>query len=128
MENLFVFACVFVFGYIMGQIFFALKIRNAIRKIAEAHGIDLKDVEIDVLNTNTKINVIKIPNLVTESTANSILLYNKDTGDFVTQADNVQELAENVYKFNKINFALVKHDEKQMWFVEGKIKDNLKEI
>ena len=117
-----------IFGFVMGQIFFALKIRKTIQKMAKELNIDLNNVEKDILNLNKNVKVIKVTNLVTESTANSILLYNKDTGDFVAQANNVQELAENVYKFNKINFATVDHDEKLLWFVEGKVCDDLKEI
>ena len=128
MYEIILFVLVFASGYMMGQIFFALKLRSTIRKIAEQHGIDIKDIEQDMLNANAKMKVFKVPNLITESTTNTILLYNKDTGDFVAQANSVQELAENVYKFNKINFAFVKHDEKQVWFVEGKVRDDLKEI
>lgn len=117
-----------IFGFIMGQIFFALKIRKTIQKMAKELNIDLNNVEKDILNLNKNVKVIKVTNLVTEYTANSILLYNKDTGDFVAQANNVQELAENVYKFNKISFATVNHDEKLVWFVEGKVQDDLKEI
>jgi hypothetical protein len=55
-------------------------------------------------------------------------LYSKDTGDFTGQACTVEELAENLYKFDKVKYALVKHNNQQYWFVEGKVETDLKEI
>lgn len=119
----------FIFGWVCCRFYMAFKLRNALKRIAEENGLTLEELgenlfEIQGINTRA----ISVPNLFTELTGNSILLYNKDTGNFVAQAETVQELAEHVYKFNKINFALVNHDNKQVWFVEGEVKDNLKEI
>jgi hypothetical protein len=69
-----------------------------------------------------------VPTLFTEMTKNSILLYNKDTGKFLAQAETFDELANNVFKFNNIDFAVVKHDEQLFWFVEGKVKNDLQDI
>jgi hypothetical protein len=44
------------------------------------------------------------------------------------QAKSIEELAENIYRFDKVKFALVNHNSKEFWFVEGKIKNDLKEI
>jgi hypothetical protein len=44
------------------------------------------------------------------------------------QAKTIEELAEHIYKFEKVKFALVNHESKQFWFVEGKIRDDLKEL
>jgi hypothetical protein len=74
------------------------------------------------------IKTIKVPNFYTETSGNSILLYNKDTGDFVSQALSLDELADNVYRFNKVEFAVVNHKDLQVWFVEGKIKNDLKDL
>lgn len=120
---------VFMLGWIACRFYMAYKLRNALKKIAEQNGLTIEELgenlfEMQGINAKT----IRVPNLFTESNNNSILLYNKDTGNFVAQAQTMQELAEHVYKFNKINFALVNHDDKQVWFVEGEVKDNLKEI
>lgn len=120
---------VFMLGWIACRFYMAYKLRNALKKIAEQNGLTIEELgenlfEMQGINAKT----IRVPNLFTEYNNNSILLYNKDTGNFVAQAQTMQELAEHVYKFNKINFALVNHDDKQVWFVEGEVKDNLKEI
>ena len=119
----------FIFGWIACRFYMAYKLRNALKKIAEENGLTIEELGeslFEMQGISTK--AIRVPNLFTELTDNSILLYNKDTGNFVAQAETVQELAEHVYKFNKISFALVNHDDKQVWFVEGKVKDDLKEI
>lgn len=119
----------FIAGWIASRIYYAIKLTNTIRKIAKENGITLEEMgDLNIQLHSIKTNVIKVPNLFTESTNNSIICYNKDSGDFIAQATSVEELAENVYKYNKIKFAYVKHNEDKFWFVEGKIRNDLKEI
>lgn len=119
---------VFLFGWFAGQVYVGFKLRQAIRKVAEDNGMTLEELQEIFSESKGLGKVIKVPNLFTENNDNSILLYNKDTGCFVAQAATLDQLAEDVYKFDKIKFALVKHDSKEFWFVEGKVKNDLKEI
>lgn len=119
----------FVLGWVICRVYMAYKIHHAIKKIVEEHGYTLEEINKDILDMkNLKVDVIKVPNLFTELSQNSILLYNKDTGNFVGQAETIEELAKNLYQFDKVKFANVKHNEKNVWFVEGHVKDSLKEI
>ena len=118
---------VFVLGFVVGQTMMALKIRTALKKLAEDNGIDFEEMERRFLK-DQKPRTIRVPTLFTEMTKNSILLYNKDTGKFLAQAETFDELANNVFKFNNIDFAVVKHDEQLFWFVEGKVKNDLQDI
>ena len=127
LETILIVVNVFILGYIIGQSVMAYKIRATLRKLAEDNGMDFDEMERTFLS-NSNVNVIKVPNLFTETNRNSILLYNKDTGKFVAQAETFDELAENVYKFNNIKFALVTHDEQMFWFVEGKVKNDLQDL
>jgi len=127
LETILIVVNVFILGYIIGQSVMAYKIRATLRKLAEDNGMDFDEMERTFLS-NSNVNVIKVPNLFTETNRNSILLYNKDTGKFVSQAETFDELAENVYKFNNIKFALVTHDEQMFWFVEGKVKNDLQDL
>jgi hypothetical protein len=118
-----------ILGWILGQAYVAYKLRKAMKRIAEENGMTLEElVEAAQGVESSTTKVINVPNLFTEVSENSIMLYNKDTGMFMGQAKSVEELAENLYKFDKVKFALVNHDERQFWFVEGKIKNDLKEI
>ena len=119
--------CVFVLGFVVGQTMMAIKIRTALKKLAEDNGIDFEEMERRFLK-DQKPRTIRVPTLFTEMTKNSILLYNKDTGKFLAQAETFDELANNVFKFNNIDFAVVKHDEQLFWFVEGKVKNDLQDI
>ncbi len=119
----------FLLGWFAGQFYVAYKLRKALKKIAEDNGMTLEELAeafSDIEGNEAK--VIKVPNLFTETSDNSILLYSKDTGQFMSQAKSLEELAENIYKFDKVKFALVKHDSKELWFVEGKVKNSLQEI
>lgn len=128
MELLFV-LFIFTFGWVFGQMYMSFKLRQAIKKVAEENGMTLEElVEMFEKANGLQTKVIKVPNFFTEVADNSILLYNKDTGKFIGQANTIEELAENAYKFEKVKFALVSHDSKQFWFVEGKIKNDLKEL
>lgn len=117
---------IFTTGWICCQFYFTYKIRKVLQKVAEENGMTLDEMVDSYMEKG--VNVIKVPNYFTESLENSILLYNKDTGDFVSQANSMEELADNVYKFNKIQFATVKHNNKHIWFVEGKVQNDLKSI
>ncbi len=118
-----------ILGWILGQAYVAYKLRKALKNVAEENGMTLEELVEAVQGVESATSkVINVPNLFTEVSENSIMLYNKDTGKFMGQAKSVEELAENLYKFDKVKFASVNHDERQFWFVEGKIKNDLKEI
>ena len=119
----------FIFGWICCQFYIAWKIRKALKKVAEENGMTFEELASTFLETKgIEASVIKVPNYFTENNGNSILLYNNDTGDFISQACSIEELAENVYEFKKIKFALVKHNDDHFWFVEGKVRTDLKNI
>lgn len=120
----------FILGWVGHSFYMAYKMRKLFKQIAEENGMNLNELS-DALEkglNNPQVKVTKVPNLFTEAVDNSIMLYNKDTGKFMGQANTVEALAEHLYKFNKIKFALVNHDSKQFWFVEGKVKNDLKDL
>lgn len=119
---------VFIFGWVCCHFYMVWKLRQALKKVAKDNGLTLDEM-VETLSVDTRLKTyITVPNYFTETNGNSILLYNKDTGDFVSQAMSLDELAENVFKFNKVVFALVKHNDEQYWFVEGKVENDLKNI
>jgi hypothetical protein len=115
---------VFGLGWVCCHFFMVYKLRKALKKVAEDNNMTLDELAEGL----SGIKTIKVPNFYTETSGNSILLYNKDTGDFVSQALSIDELADNVYRFNKVEFAVVNHKDLQVWFVEGKIKNDLKDL
>jgi hypothetical protein len=112
-----------LFGWVMAHFYITYKLRKIITKAAEDNGMTVEEFVGETVS-----DVIKVPNYFTEKLENSILLYNKDTGNFVSQGNTIEELASKVYEFDKIKFAVVNHNNKQFWFVEGKVKKNLKNI
>ena len=125
--DIFVYINIFIFGWVSCHFYMVWKLRQALKKVAEDNGMSLDELAESFLETRG-VHTIKVPNYFTETNGNSILLYSKDTGDFISQASSIDDLANNVYTFNKVKFALVNHDDKTFWFVEGKIKNDLKEI
>ena len=118
---------IFVAGWISCHFYMAWKLYQALKKIAEENGLTINDITEKITQT-TKIKTITFPNYFTETSGSSILLYNKDTGDFVSQAVSLDELAQNLYEFHKVLCALVKHNNQHYWFVEGKVQNDFKEI
>lgn len=117
---------IFTIGWICCQFYISYKLRKILQRVAEENGMTLEEMVDSYIERG--VNSIKVPNYFTENLESSILLYNKDTGDFVSQATSMDELADKVYKFNKIQFATVKHNDKHIWFVEGKVQNDLKSI
>lgn len=118
---------IFLGGWVSCHFYMVWKLRNALKKVAQENGLSLEEMA-ESFSPNSRINLYSVPNYFTEKNGSSIMLYNKDTGKFVGQALTLEELAQNVYQFDKVVFALVKHDEQQYWFVEGKVENDLKEI
>jgi hypothetical protein len=115
---------VFLAGWVSCHFYMVWKLRQALKKVAEDNGMTLDEMAESFLATRG-IQTVSVPNYFTETNGSSILLYNKDTGTFVGQAVSLEELAQNVYQFDKVVFALVKHNDQQYWFVEGKVENNL---
>lgn len=129
MFEFYTFLLVFALGWTACRIYMAIKIHKTIKKIVEENRFTLEELNKDLLylkNLQTKGN--KVPNMFTEFTDKSILLFNKDTGNFVGQATTLDELAINLYQFDKVKFANVEHNEKSLWFVEGKVQDNFQDL
>lgn len=116
----------FIFGWICGELWAALKLRNALKKVAEDNGMTLEDLANAFLETN-KANRANVHNLFTESTQNSILLYSKDSGAFICQGSTLDDLAKCAKEFSNIKAAIVVHDEKQLYFIDGEVKTTLNE-
>jgi len=125
MYELLVLINVFMLGWIACRVYMAYKLTKAIEQLAKLHNFDIKDLD-ETLTAKEK--VIKVPTLFTEMQGNSIMLYNKDTEQFVSQAYTLEDLAENMLSHNKINFALVHHKNELVWFVEGKVRKDLNQI
>lgn len=124
-----VYANIFALGWISCQAYLAWKLRRALKKVAEDNGMSLEELASTFFETQgIQTSVTKVPNYFTEPNGSSILLYSKDNGDFIGQANTVEELAENLYKYDKVKFALVNHNEMQYWFVDGKVETDLKNI
>lgn len=100
---------VFWIGYYIGGQMFLRKIRREVNETAERLGIDLSDVEEE---ENT------LPTLFTETENNIILVYNRKNNTFICQANSIEEAAEK----SKIKNAVVEHENKLIWFIDGKVK------
>lgn len=118
--DIFIYINVFIAGWVSCQLYLAWKIRQAMKKVAQENGMSFEELIETFFESKTK--VIKVPKYFTETSGSSILLYCKDTGDFISQASSMEELADNVYKFNKIKLAAVNHENNFMWFIEGKVE------
>lgn len=128
MFEVFVILQVFAVGFICGQFYLAWKIRKTMQKIGESLGIDLDGLERQLANGESTIKVTRAENYFTEVTSNSILLYCKETGKFIAQAEDLTKLAEEVYNHSKVRFATVNHNNQEFTFIEGKIVKNLEII
>lgn len=127
--DLIVYANIFALGWISCQAYLAWKLRKALKKVAEDNGMSLEDLANNFFQAQgIQTSVTRVPNYFTETNGSSILLYSKDTGDFIGQADSVEELAKNLYAYDKVKYALVSHDNKQYYFVDGKVENEVKNI
>ena len=114
----------FAFGWFAHSAYIAWKMNRILRKIAKEHNLSVEEM-MEQVSPETK--VIKVPYMFTELVNGSIMLYNKETKQFVSQADNLDKLAQNLMEHNKVKMAVVNHNNQMLWFVDGKVQRDIKE-
>jgi hypothetical protein len=63
--------------------------------------------------------------LETEQVDNTILLYDRDTNDFICQGNSLEQLAQLSREYKKIEYATVKHGDYFVAFIEGKVTEKV---
>jgi hypothetical protein len=97
-------------GWVMGEFYTVYKLRKNIRSFL------IIEEEI------ARPNVFK---LETEEVDNTILLYDRDTNDFICQGNSLEQLAQLSREYKKIEYATVKHGDYFVAFIEGRVTDKV---
>jgi uncharacterized protein YxeA len=95
-------------GWVMGEFYTVYKLRKNLRTY--------------LIVEEAKPTVFK---LETELVDDIILLYDRETNDFICQGKSLQQLAELSRKYKKIEYASVKHGEHFVAFIEGKVTEEV---
>lgn len=103
---------IFFTGFVVGYIYFGIRLRSKILQLVNEHGLDLEDKEPE-----------KIPVYKTEIYNDLILLYDINS-NFTTQGHSLEELAINLNDHKKVKIAQVNHEQKMLLFVDGQVKNN----
>jgi uncharacterized protein YxeA len=96
-------------GWVMGEFYAMYKLRRNIRSYL-------------IIQEETKPTVFK---LETEEVDNTILLYDRDTNDFICQGNSLEQLAQLSREYKKIEYATVKHGDYFVAFIEGKVTEKV---
>jgi uncharacterized protein YxeA len=96
-------------GWVMGEFYALYKLRKNLHTYL-------------IIKEETRPTVFK---LETESVGDTILLYDRETKGFICQGNSLQQLAELCRKYNKIEYATVKHEEHFVAFIEGRVTDKV---
>lgn len=100
--------CIFFLGWFIGTRLLLHNLRTAVQKEAKILGIDLDGDETQD----------ELPHLFTEKENNIILVFDKQTNFFVCQGNTLEDAASK-YKIKK---AKVEHEDKLVWFINGKVE------
>lgn len=124
--NILEFLITFSIGWFGGQWYLAYQLKKNITRIAEKYGMTFEEWEESITDIiDTSKTKVKVPKLFTEYEGSSILLYNKDTGNFVGQGKSLEELAQLIA--TEFDAAVVTDQGKQLIFMKGKITQGLDE-
>ena len=93
----------------MGEFYAMYKLRKNIRSYL-------------IIQEETKPTVFK---LETEVVDNTILLYDRETNDFICQGNSLEQLAQLSREYKKIEYATVKHGDYFVAFIEGKVTEKV---
>ena len=91
-------------GWVMGEFYTMYKLH--------------KNIQSMIIKKPIKSNVYK---LETELVDDIILLYDRETNDFICQGNSLEQLAKLSKEYKKIEYASVKHGEYFVAFIEGKV-------
>ena len=92
-------------GWVMGEFYTNYKLLKNLRSIV-------------IIEEVKRPNVYK---LETELVDDIILLYDRETHDFICQGNSLDQLAQLSRKYKKIEYASVKHGDYFIAFIEGKV-------
>ena len=96
-------------GWVMGEFYTRYKLLKNLRSI-----VIIEEVE--------RPNVFK---LETELVDDIILLYDRETNDFICQGKSLEQLAQLSREYKKIEYATVKHGDYFVAFIEGKVTESV---
>ena len=96
-------------GWVMGEFYTMYKLRKNKRTYL-------------IIQEETKPTDFK---LETEEVDNTILLYDRDTNDFICQGNSLEQLAQLSREYKKIEYATVKHGDYFVAFIEGKVTEKV---
>ena len=96
-------------GWVMGEFYTMYKLRKNLRTYL-------------IIEEQTRPNVFK---LETAEVDNTILLYDRDTNDFICQGNSLEQLAQLSREYKKIEYATVKHGDYVVAFIEGKVTEKV---
>jgi hypothetical protein len=92
-------------GWVMGKFHTIYKLHKNLRSIV-------------IIEEVKRPNVYK---LETELVDDIILLYDRETNDFICQGNSLEQLAKLSKEYKKIEYASVKHGDYFVAFIEGKV-------
>jgi hypothetical protein len=115
-----------LYGYGMfklGKLVQQIETRIMIHKTLKAHNINLDDLVNAATDEELEENNIVL--VKTEVVDDTILLYNLTTNEFLGQANTIEEAAEVFCERKKNSTAAVKHNNDELFFVDGKISKTI---
>ena len=96
-------------GWVMGEFYAVYKLRKNLRTYT-------------IIQEENKPIVFK---LETELVDNTILLFDRETNDFICQGNSLEQLAQLSREYKKIEYATVKHGDYFVAFIEGKVTEKV---
>lgn len=106
----------FAIGCFIGYHFFAFKVYRQLLKISKEGGFSLDDG----LEEKPTIRMLKV-----EKHNDVLYTYDVKSNDFVAQGATIEEIATNLFTYQKIELALIaNHDKKIFKVVAGKVYES----
>jgi len=114
LDTILAFLAVFVIGFKLGEMFFSLRIREAVKIEAHRQGF-----------TTDEDEEVIVRKMMVEESDNQLFLYDFDNKAFICQGNTVQELAKKAKLDRGVNVAVVVHDKNCYYFINGDVKSSL---
>ena len=106
-------------GYSLGKTIAIWRMRNVIKEVAESIGFKIDETTGTIIDPDLDS---KSGQYYVDNVNGLLLMYEYHSNDFICQARTVEELAKLAQKYKNVNDATVKHDNREIYFVDGDVK------
>jgi ribosome-binding ATPase YchF (GTP1/OBG family) len=109
---------IFTVGFFLGKAHTYFRIAQILRDTLEEVVLDVSELKAEKEEEKTLVSKLEV-----ETHGDMLYLFDRETDQFICQANSVQELAKLAKEYKQVVYAVVKYNDKVFTFQDGQSKE-----